>query len=132
MPSKGHIQGQFHLRPSVHDCVVSWAWCLPCSWCPVNELLSPTGNCCLQQSGPQYSQIWSCQLSLKQINLLPSQVIVYSRLPHSLEKMVPILVLQFENDPLFAIKHWLFSPKWTPFFVVKHWLVSPHEPFFSR
>ncbi len=66
-------------------------------------------------------------------------------LPHSLEKMVPILVLQFENDPpffwqntdfsaqndpFFAIKHWLFSPKWTPFFVVKHWLFSPNEPLF--
>ncbi len=80
------------------------------------------------------------------------------RLPHSLEKVVPILVLQFENDPLFvakhfsaqndpffAIKHWLFSPKWTPFFAVKrdfsvqmntlctvkHW-TSNLTPFFSK
>ncbi len=77
-------------------------------------------------------------------------LVTMSRLPHSLEKMVPILVLQFENDPFFVAKHWLFSSKrplfndktltflskitplfcgktltfqlkWTPLFTVKHW-----------
>ncbi len=35
----------------------------------------------------------------------PITVTSNSQLPHSLEKMVPILVLHFENDPLFAAKH---------------------------
>ncbi len=37
-----------------------------------------------------------------------------------------------QNDPFFAIKHWLFSPKRTPFFVVKHWLFSPNGHPFSQ
>ncbi len=73
-----------------------------------------------------------------------------ARLPHSLEKVVPILVLQFENYPFFAAKNRLlsskrplfrnktltfqskmnplfcgktlpFQTKWTSFFMVKHW-----------
>ncbi len=36
-------------------------------------------------------------------------------LPHSLEKVVPILVLQFENDPLFCGKTLTFQLKMTPF-----------------
>ncbi len=32
-------------------------------------------------------------------------------LPHSLEKVVPILVLQFENYPLFCSKTLTFQPK---------------------
>ncbi len=79
-----------------------------------------------------------------------AHIVVMPRLPHSLEKVVPILVLQFENDPLFATKHWLSSSKrplfrdktltfqfktnpffwgkiltiqhkWTPFSMVKDW-----------
>ncbi len=38
-----------------------------------------------------------------------------SRLPHSLEKVVPILVLQFENDPLFCCKTLTFQLKTTLF-----------------
>ncbi len=82
------------------------------------------------------------------------------RLPHSLEKVIPILVLQFQNDPLFAAKHWLFSskrplfgdktltfhskmnclfcgetltfqPKWTHLFTVKHCDIKIN-PFFSK
>ncbi len=78
--------------------------------------------------------------------LADKHMVFYSQLPHSLEKVVPILVLQFENypffvakhwlfssnNPLFMIKHWLFSPKWTPFFAVKHWLFSQNEPPFSQ
>ncbi len=71
-----------------------------------------------------------------------------ARLTHSLEKVVPILVLQFENYPLFAAKHWLFNlkwplfchktlifqPKWTPIFTVKHWTskLTPFSPNLQR
>ncbi len=69
------------------------------------------------------------------------------QLPHSLEIVVPILVLRFENVPLFCSKTlWLFSSKiplfrdktptfqskMNPFFVVKHWLFSPKLTPFSQ
>ncbi len=37
------------------------------------------------------------------------------RLSHSLEKVVPILVLQFENYPLFCSKSLTFQLEMTPF-----------------
>ncbi len=40
---------------------------------------------------------------------------VWSRLPQSLEKVVPILVLQIENDPIFCGKALTFQLKTTPF-----------------
>ncbi len=43
-----------------------------------------------------------------------------SRLPHSLEKVAPILVLQFENDPLFCLQNTDFLAQNDPFFMVKH------------
>ncbi len=71
---------------------------------------------------------------------------ICSQLPHSLEKVVPILVLQFENNPLFCGKtltfqskmnplFWgktlTFEPKWTPFCHGKT-LNIKINPFFSK
>ncbi len=55
---------------------------------------------------------------------------ITSRLPHSLEKVVPVLVLQFENDPLFVAKHWLFSSKWPLFRDKTLTFQSKMNPFF--
>ncbi len=44
--------------------------------------------------------------------------LIYARLPHSLENVVPILVPQFENDPVFYGKTLTFSSK-QPLFLDK-------------
>ncbi len=53
-----------------------------------------------------------------------------SWLPHSLEKVVPILILQFEKTPFFCGKTLTFQLHWTPFFMVKHW--TQNYPLFLQ
>ncbi len=57
-------------------------------------------------------------------------IIDMSRLPHSLEKAVPILVLQFENDPLFLRQNTDLSAQNDPFFTLKHTFLVQNEPLF--
>ncbi len=61
--------------------------------------------------------IWITAIALNIIGFLKFYFMrkVYSRLPHSLEKVIPILVLQFENYPLFCGKTLTFQLKTTPF-----------------
>ncbi len=56
--------------------------------------------------------------------------ILQSRLPHSLEKVVPNLVFQFENDPPFLQQNTDFSAQNDLFFVIKQTFQSKMNPLF--
>ncbi len=61
---------------------------------------------------------------------LHAYAMVVPWLPHSLENVVRILVIQFENDPLFCSKTLDFSAQNDPFFMIKQWFSVQNDPLF--
>ncbi len=58
---------------------------------------------------------FGCSQYILLLSIIPSSFYANLQLPHSLEKVVRILVLQFENDPLFCSKTLTFQLKTTLF-----------------